>query len=281
MEFDQQQALDEGWCVVERDSDGWLEIQRDDVWGGVERFVDDIEAGQYVVERADEGSQYHLSALRYITDANSTFEHAGPPIDGWIYMVLRTWDKGVVACKAIVRVRADYSLGDDPYASDAVPFAVGSNQDLVPLDELKDLDGNGETLVIDNVNLLMLERQRKSLQKLLGIIRGPFDAATMTTRVPGLTTEDVETLVGLENMLDHWSDKRAVAENADEPAELAPTKKLTVTENLRYVFEVPADMKLEDADEFFCNLDDPDERAESFDVVGRECEMDGGTLEAE
>jgi hypothetical protein len=136
MSFDQTQALEEGWCIIEN-SDGILEIQRDDA-AQAKMLATDDDAANFVAIAASENSAYHVEALRYIAERNAaTLEH-------------------------------------------------------------------GETLVLENVDFELLEKQRKSLQKLLWTIRGPLGGRQ---RLPAtVTPEDVENLEGLENMLDCWSD---------------------------------------------------------------------------
>jgi hypothetical protein len=60
------------------------------------------------------------------------------------------------------------------------------------------------TLAVINVDLTLLEKQRKSLQHVVNCLLVGY-------KLPGVTTEDVENLEGLENMLDAWSDERYFA----------------------------------------------------------------------
>jgi hypothetical protein len=60
-------------------------------------------------------------------------------------------------------------------------------------------------LRIDNIDLDLLEEQRKLLQEVMDQIYGKEKdgAATVT-----LTHDQIEALKGIENMLDAWSDER-------------------------------------------------------------------------
>jgi hypothetical protein len=129
--LDQTQALAEGWCVIDVNDGSFLEIQRSDEDS---RFSTDNGADAHVRRRADEGRAYHKNVLRYVTAENRRRYEENRGLVGSIYMVLRSWDKEAVADRAIVRVRADYQHILGPY-QEAVRQAVGSNQDLVDLDE--------------------------------------------------------------------------------------------------------------------------------------------------
>lgn len=129
--LDQSQALAEGWCVIDVNDGSFLEIQRCDE---SRAFSTDREADAHVRRRADEDSAYHRNVLRYVTAENRRrYEDKVLPT-GSIYMVLRSWDKESVFDRAIIRVRVDYQHVLGPY-QDAVRQAVGSNQDIVDLDE--------------------------------------------------------------------------------------------------------------------------------------------------
>lgn len=65
-QFDQGQAIDEGWCVI-RNSRGVRELQRDD---DQEVFLHNSAAVQFVKERAAEGSAYHKEALESVRPQN-------------------------------------------------------------------------------------------------------------------------------------------------------------------------------------------------------------------
>jgi hypothetical protein len=134
--FDQLHALAEGWCIIEN-SNGWLEVQKDD---DSNQFSTDEEADLYVRTVVDDDeSSYHRNALRYISTANldtyANYVHDDGATMGYVYMTLRSWEKESVVASRTVKVRVDYDPLVGPYASDAVNFAVGSNQDLVPLYE--------------------------------------------------------------------------------------------------------------------------------------------------
>ena len=69
-----------------------------------------------------------------------------------------------------------------------------------------------EVLVIDNVDLELLEQQRRGLGRLLSLLEGappaprsPHDASEREIREDGLAA-----LTGIVEMLDHWSDRRAL-----------------------------------------------------------------------
>ena len=129
--LDQTQALAEGWCVIDVNDGEFLEIQRID---DDRRLSSDSVADAHVRRQADEGKAYHKNVLRYITAENRRRYEENRGLVGSIYMVLRSWDKEAVAERGIIRVRADYQHALGPY-QDAVRQAVGSNQDLVDLDE--------------------------------------------------------------------------------------------------------------------------------------------------
>lgn len=139
-------AAEEGWSVNEG-SGGFLEIRAADTYapGGEPlcRFSTDELAGVYVMEQADEGSVYHLEMLSRITAENrrrwaemSEEETRRDPLggDSWIFMRLRTWRSESVVDKSVCKVRPGYCPSEGPQ-QDAVPFAVGSNQDIVDLRE--------------------------------------------------------------------------------------------------------------------------------------------------
>ncbi len=132
-EFDQTRALAEGWCVIVN-SEGWAEIQLHDE--GPMFATSDEDAERHVRSRAAEGSGYHTRALLHVNAINNEVRTAGKEIpSGKIFMALRSWDKEAVQQVDIVSVRADYDPIDGPYGSPAVDFGVGSNQDLVDLQE--------------------------------------------------------------------------------------------------------------------------------------------------
>ncbi len=53
-------AEEEGWCIIDKDESGLLQIQKDDSQGA---FDDDDSAYAYVQTKAEQGSLYHLHAL--------------------------------------------------------------------------------------------------------------------------------------------------------------------------------------------------------------------------
>lgn len=57
---------------------------------------------------------------------------------------------------------------------------------------------SAETLVIENVDVELLEKQRRALHHLLGDVNQLFIGAP----------KDIELVEGLVNMLDAWSDER-------------------------------------------------------------------------
>jgi len=132
--MDQQQALDEGWRVI--DVGGrYLEIQMGtSAWP--QRPTDEADFGGYVVRRAEGGSTYHMQALQLISAENQarwSKEGAG----GWAFAWLRSWNRSTasVESKIIIRLHPNYDFQSSPYEQDACPIAVGSNQDVVELDE--------------------------------------------------------------------------------------------------------------------------------------------------
>ena len=125
----QEQALKEGWCIIDRGH--CLEIQKDD---DQNEFPTDGMARAYVMEQADEGSDYHVKALIYISQENmervrNGVECAG---DGLIFLWKRTWLNEAVVEKTVTKARACYDPAAGPY-DDAVSESVWSNQDLVYL----------------------------------------------------------------------------------------------------------------------------------------------------
>ena len=88
-------------------------------------------------------------------------------------------------------VAAPVSLLSHPQFFDVVGALLDS------LDDMEYPELKHETLVIENVDLSLLENQRIALRRVLTDFRSIGMAA------------DVETLAGLENMLDDWSDQRA------------------------------------------------------------------------
>lgn len=74
--FDQTQALREGWCIIDENSEGRLRIQKLDE--GPSRFTDDYLAEDYVRWRAtldDDVNHYHLSAIDYVETNNSSIRY--------------------------------------------------------------------------------------------------------------------------------------------------------------------------------------------------------------
>lgn len=71
-DLDQTQAFEEGWCISECSGshyipEGWFDIQRLDE---ADRFRTDREAQAYVFNKAAEGSEYHLNAVKMWEDVN-------------------------------------------------------------------------------------------------------------------------------------------------------------------------------------------------------------------
>tara|TARA_R110002110_G_scaffold8326_7_gene41876 strand:- start:140 stop:622 length:483 start_codon:yes stop_codon:yes gene_type:complete len=89
-------------------------------------------------------------------------------------------------------VAAPVSLLSHPQFFDVVGALLDS------LDDMEYPELKRETLVIENVDLSLLENQRIALRRVL----------TQSWMGASLAA-DVETLAGLENMLDDWSDQRA------------------------------------------------------------------------
>lgn len=155
--LDQKQARGEGWCVIkveQSDESYFLEIQAIDR----RRYHDDLAADAFVRERANQGSVYHYRILRYITQHNREQYWADDKTNrfaGVGYMVMRTWSKESVTERSIIRVRADYCHGNGPY-QDAVRAVVGSNQDIVELEEsnsVPDITFENEGIVFGTVTL--------------------------------------------------------------------------------------------------------------------------------
>ncbi len=61
--FNHQQALGEGWCIIDVDGSGYLEIERDDE---CDEFKTDPDALWFVIEKARGGSEYHREALKLV-----------------------------------------------------------------------------------------------------------------------------------------------------------------------------------------------------------------------
>lgn len=130
--FPQEQAVNEGWCVIDRGH--CFEIQKDD---DQSEFPTDGMARAYVMEQADEGSNYHLNALAYVTHENTRLVREGVECagtDGFIFLWKRTWQNEAVTHRTIVKARAYYDPAEGPY-SDALYETVGSNEDVVDLEE--------------------------------------------------------------------------------------------------------------------------------------------------
>ncbi len=60
-----------------------------------------------------------------------------------------------------------------------------------------------QDIIIRNVDPAMLDRQRLTLQRAIGILR-----QYMNTGSKEISCKDVEALEGIQNMLDDWSDRR-------------------------------------------------------------------------
>lgn len=65
-DFDNRQAASEGWAIWECFGDGApFKLCRDDE---AEVFADDGDAWAHVLTKAEEGSEYHMSALAFLRE---------------------------------------------------------------------------------------------------------------------------------------------------------------------------------------------------------------------
>lgn len=67
--FDNNRAIDEGWCISEchGSENGPWQLQKCDE---LDILKNDLEAWRLVIDYADAGSEYHLKALQFLKDHN-------------------------------------------------------------------------------------------------------------------------------------------------------------------------------------------------------------------
>jgi hypothetical protein len=68
--FDNVQAITEGWLITTRDDEGPYQLQKDDAQN---TFPNDVQAWAFVFTQAESGSDYHKSAVEFLKENNNTY----------------------------------------------------------------------------------------------------------------------------------------------------------------------------------------------------------------